>query len=189
MVVDDLRGTPVEPMVLAEGSALPASAVPDLSRALWLLPSAAFQEAQLASRPIPDGHRRLYRRLREVIEHEASERGVPTLVVDGGQSVEEAVTAVEERFAGPLAVGPRATAIAERRALLREANQAVVDQLRGYFARPWADGDAEAVVRPFLCECGAPGCDAEVEATVAAAAAGPIGSHGAKSGRRAGPSV
>ena len=58
--------------------------------------------------------------------------------------------------------------------MLREANQAVVDQVRGYFARPWADGDAEAVVRPFLCECGAPGCDVEVDATVAAAAAGPI---------------
>ena len=159
MVVDDLHATPTAPMVLAEGSTLPAAAVPDPSRALWLLPSAAFQAAQLASRPIPDGHRRLYLRLREVIELEAREREVPTLVIDGRQSVDHVVTTVEERFAGSLAAGPRATAVADRQTLLREANQAVVDQVRAYFARPWADGDAETVVHPFLCECGAPGCD------------------------------
>jgi hypothetical protein len=32
---------------------------------------------------------------------------------------------------------------AERRALLREANLAIVEQVRGYFARPWATGDSE----------------------------------------------
>ena len=39
---------------------------------------------------------------------------------------------------------------AERRALLREANAAIVAQVRGYYARPWAEGDAESVVREAL---------------------------------------
>ena len=174
MVVEDLRALPAAPVVVAEGSSLPAAAVPDPSRAVWLLPSAEFQAAQLASRPLSDGHRRLYLRLREVIEVEARERGVPTLVIDGTRPIEGAVTAVESRFAGALATGAGATTVAERQVLLREANQAVVEQVRGYFARPWADGDAEAVLQPFLCECGAPTCDAEVETTVGAAAAGPL---------------
>src|SRR4249920_1458759 len=43
MVVDDLRGLPASPLVVAEGSALAASAVADPSRAVWLLPTADFQ--------------------------------------------------------------------------------------------------------------------------------------------------
>ena len=79
------------------------------------------------------------------------------------------VAAAEELFAEALAGGPRAESVAERQALLREANEAVVAQVRAYYTRPWADGDAETTVRDFLCECGDAGCEASVEATVAAA--------------------
>jgi hypothetical protein len=61
----------------------------------------------------------------------------------------------------------------ERRALLREANLAQVAQIRAFFARPWAKGDAEATEREFICECGDTGCEASVALTVGAAAAGP----------------
>ena len=72
------------------------------------------------------------------------------------------VTAVEELFAEALAEGPRAKTLAERRGLLREANQAIADQVRDRYGRPWAHGDAGAVVREFICECGDPACDASV---------------------------
>jgi hypothetical protein len=49
-----------------------------------------------------------------------------------------------------------------------------VAQVRGFFARPWAGGDAEEVERSFLCECGDPACAEDVETTVAAAAAAPV---------------
>jgi hypothetical protein len=67
---------------------------------------------------------------------------------------------VEQRFAAALAAGPTARTGDERRALLREINDGIAGQVRGYYARPWAHGDPEAVVREFVCECGDPECDA-----------------------------
>jgi hypothetical protein len=178
MVLDDLLALPDSPLVVAEGSVLPAQAVSsgiaDRSRAVWLIPTDDFQQALLAGRGTPPGPTALYRLLRDRTIREASEHGVPTLLVDGSLDLDATVTAAEELFAEALAEGPRAETRAERRALLREANEAIVAQVRGYHARPWAVGDAESVVREFLCECGNTACDASVHVPVAAAAAGAV---------------
>jgi hypothetical protein len=50
----------------------------------------------------------------------------------------------------------------------------IVGQVRGYYDRPWAEGDAEAVIRDFVCECGDPGCAETVALRVDAASAGPV---------------
>jgi hypothetical protein len=60
-----------------------------------------------------------------------------------------------------------------RRALLRETNAAIAAQVRGYYARPWADGDPDAVVRQFVCECGDPRCDVHMRLPVGDVAAAP----------------
>jgi hypothetical protein len=78
--------------------------------------------------------------------------------------------AIEALFAVAIAGGPRAETPDERRALLRDANRAQAEQVRGYYARPWARGDADSVVRSFLCECGDTQCTESVEATVKASA-------------------
>ena len=170
MIVDDVRGLPGAPLVVAEGTCLSPALVGDSSRAVWLLPTRSLQRERLESR----GHaNRLYLLLHEVIEREARESGVPILPVDGSHSVAVTVRAVEELFAPALAAGPQAQSRTERRELLREANLAIVEQVRGYFARPWANGDPEETVRVFVCECGDRSCVADVEATVAAVAAGP----------------
>ena len=172
MVIDDVRALPAEPIIVAEGSTVPASVVgegiADRTRALWLLPTPAFQQAQLAGRH--PGARKLYSVLRDVIEQETEAHGAPVLSVDGTRGVDEMTTVVEERFATTIAAGPCAETSAERRALLREANQAVIEQVRGYFARPWAQGDPEQVVRSFLCECGKTDCSESVEVTIERAA-------------------
>jgi hypothetical protein len=173
MVVDDLRALPPAPLVVAEGSTLPASAVSDRSRALWLIPTAEFQRATLATLGRTGGRARLDLLLRDVIADETAEHDVPVLEVDGSADVDATADAVAQRFAPALAAGPRASTRAERRALLREANEAVVAQVRGYYARPWAEGDPGAVVRTFACECGDVGCDVDLTLTVAAVAAGP----------------
>jgi hypothetical protein len=178
MVLDDLRALPDSPLVVAEGSTLPAQAVSgglaDRSRAVWLLPTPDFQRALLAARGTPPGPTALYLLLRDRIAREASEHGAPPLILDGSLELEATVSAVEERFAAPLAQGPRAETRAERRALLREANEAIVAQVRGYYARPWAEGDAESVVREFLCECGSTACHASVHVPVATVLAGAV---------------
>jgi hypothetical protein len=178
MVLDDLRALPDSPLVVAEGSAIPAHAVSngiaDRARAVWLLPARDFQEALLAARGTPPGPMALYRLLRDRIEQEASQHGAPTLLVDGSLSLEATLATVEERFAKALAEGPCAQTLAERRALLREANEAIAAQVRGYYARPWAAGDAESVVREFLCECGNAACQVGVHVSVAAVMSGAV---------------
>lgn len=69
---------------------------------------------------------------------------------------------------------PRARVCRERGALIREGNEAIADQVRGYYARRWAEGNADAVVCEFLCECGDPACDASVLLPVGALAAGAV---------------
>ena len=104
----------------------------------------------------------------------ARDSGVAVIVVDGSTDVGGLTDAVETHFAAALAAGPCATTGEARRALLREANLAVVDQVRAFFARPWSEGDAEGAVQAFLCECGEPACDADVVTAVARAAAAPV---------------
>jgi hypothetical protein len=156
MVIDDLRALPGSPLVVAEGSTLPAwalsSGVAERSRAVWLLPTRQFQQATLTDRDMAPGPTALYLLLGETIEQEAREHRARTLTVDGSRGVQQMVTAVEELFAEALAEGPCAKTLAERRGLLREANQAIADQVRDRYGRPWAHGDAEAVVREFICD-------------------------------------
>jgi hypothetical protein len=119
MVLDDLHALPDSPLVLAEGSTIPAHAVSnglaDRSRAVWLIPTAEFQRSLLAARGTPPGPTALYLLLRDKIAREASEHGVPTLILDGSLDLEATVAAVEELFAEALAEGPRAETRAERR--------------------------------------------------------------------------
>jgi hypothetical protein len=178
MVLEDLRALPDSPLVVAEGSTLPAQAVSggiaDPSRTVWLLPTEDFQRALLAARGVPPGPAALYLLLRERSAAEASEHDAPTLVLDGSLDLEATVAAVRERFAAALAEGPCAETRAERQVLLREANAAIMAQVRGYYARPWAQGEAESVVGEFLCECGSTACQAGVHVPVAAAIAGAV---------------
>ena len=173
MVVDDLRALPGPPLVIAEGSTLPASEA-DPERALWLVPTRAFQDARLRERGAPPPWARLSRLLRDEIEREACEHGVQLLVVDGSRSLDQTVAAAEERFAPALEAGPFAESLAERRMLLRDANEAVAAQVRGYVERRWSDGDPDEWVRELLCECGDPSCGATLERPLRALAAGPV---------------
>ena len=177
MVVHDLSALPGAPLVVAEGSTLPAAALSsgaaDPTQALWLLPTRAFQDDQLRRRGFPPGPARAYRPFRDVIEREAGAHGVPVLTVDGSLTLEQTVSAVQERLAGALRAGPLAATRAERRALLREANESIVAQLRAFHARPWASGDAETAEREFLCECGDPACEATVALPAGVVAPGP----------------
>jgi hypothetical protein len=182
MVLDDLRALPESPLVLAEGSPLPAEAVSigiaERSRAVWLIPTRDFQRALLAARGTPPGSAALYLLLRDTIAREASEHGTPTLSVDGSRDVEATVASVEELFAEALAEGRRAETPGARRALLREANEAIASQVRAYYARPWAKGDAASVVREFICECGDSSCDASVHVPVGALSSAPLLARG-----------
>ncbi len=111
--------------------------------------------------------------LAEIIEREVRGQDLPMIRVDGSRGIVETSDLVERLFADALAAGPRARASVERQALLREANESIVAQIRGYHARPWAEGDPEVVEREFVCECGNPVCDLYVHLTIGELTAGP----------------
>lgn len=177
MVVDDQRALPSSPLIVAEGSVLPAWAVSSglahRDRAVWLLPTAELQDRLLAARGTVGGPATLHRALREVIAGEAAAHGAPTITVDGSRDVRAVTSAVEATFAPALAEGPLAGSLEERRALLREANLEVVAQVRAGVAHIGAGGVADDVRRTFVCECGRSSCASGVEQRVGDAAAGP----------------
>ncbi|MFJ8822009.1 AAA family ATPase [Streptomyces sp. NPDC102467] len=177
MVADDVRALPAAPLTVAEGTVITPESVRALPgrAALWLLPTPELLEKRLAERELRAGPLALYRRLADVIEDEVRMSGAPFLTVDVDTDVTEEVAA---RWAGPLAAGPGATSRAERRALLREANEAVVAQYTAFFARPWSRGDVGDAVAPFSCECGDTGCTARVECPVTAFPAAPFVAQG-----------
>ncbi|CAN5637606.1 hypothetical protein BH20ACT21_BH20ACT21_17110 [soil metagenome] len=59
------------------------------------------------------------------------------------------------------------------KALLHETNEATAAQVRDYYTRPWAEGNPEAVISEFVCECGDPACIADVRLAVGELGAGP----------------
>jgi hypothetical protein len=182
MVIDDLCALPTAPLIVADGSVLPpavvSSGLAERSRAVWLMPTPDFQRARLAEGRVAPGPTALYALLRETIARDVSRHAAPILVIDGRQDVNEVVAEVERLFATALAAGPRAETRAERRVLLREMNEAIVSQVHGRYARPWTDGDAESVVREFVCECGDTGCEATVRLRVGSAASARVrGGH------------
>jgi hypothetical protein len=176
MVVEDLQNLPPTPLIVAEGSPLPASAAAagaaEAGRMVWLLPTQSFQDSQLAAASVAVGPAALYRRLRDVIAGEATDYQLPIVEVDSSTSVEETLAAVESHFTAALEEGPGARNASERRSLLREINEATVSQVHGYYSRPWATGNGEEVQQLFVCECGDPDCSEDVTATVRRASSG-----------------
>lgn len=182
MILDDVRRLPASPLIVAEGSPLRPQLIagePEArSRSLWLAPTPELLRARLEARAtrgdVSDPRRAQDTAIRRAlldaaeIEGQARACGLPVLVADGSRGVDETVAAAEAVFAEALAAGPGAETAAERRALLRYANEAVVSQCLAYLARPWAGGDAESMVRAFVCECDDPECDAVIELSVAA---------------------
>jgi len=169
MVLDDLHSLARSPLIVAEGTVIRPLDVPPGASAVWLLSDAGDLRQRLISREGQSN--RLYETMLAVISAEVAEARAPSIKVG---SIAEAVSAVENFFAAPLARGPVATTVSERRRLLRDANLDIVNQVRGYYARPWAVGNPEAVVRTFVCECGNPGCQSFVEASVADVDRGPV---------------
>jgi len=169
MAVDDVAQLPGSPLILAEGTVIRPQNIPAGAAAVWLTADAETVRRRVGGR---DGSRNhLYALLVEVIAADVGAARAPT--IDARADLAATVAAVEAFFAPLLARGPLATDVAQRQQLLREANLDIVAQVRGFYARPWADGDPEKVVRDFMCECGATRCAAFVDVSVGSVAAAP----------------
>jgi hypothetical protein len=172
MVLDDLRALPAAPLTVVEGTPVTPSVAGE--PAVWPVPTAGVQRDRLARRGLPPGVLALHRLLAEEIAQEVAAHGRPVVVVDGHLGVDATAAAVERVFGAALRDGPAATTDGERRALLRDASDAVVAQYRAYAARPRAAPGALAAVCAFACECGRAGCTAEVDLPVGAVSRRPL---------------
>jgi len=165
LTVEDLRALPGSPVIVVDG-APPGPAVAAAGQAVWLLPSQAVQRARLEQRH-PDGVPLRYLWQWQRVTERAAASCAPTVTVDN-LTVAQTVAEVERVFARRLAEGPVATAVAQRRELLRYANQAIIAQCRGWLAHQPGRGVGLAA-QMFDCECARPGCTALVELPVEAA--------------------
>lgn len=170
MIADDVRALPAAPLTLAEGTPVTPPVAGVGANAVWLLPTPEAQHERLSQRGLQNrGTRELYVLLVGVIEAQVAAYGGRTVRVGVDSTPEETAARVEALFEPALrAAAPSAArTAADRRALLRYANRAIVDQHLAFFARPWSSGDPASAVRPFACECGSAGCEADVELAVA----------------------
>jgi hypothetical protein len=180
LIVEDLRRLPRHPAVVAEGpQLLPQLVAPLLDRteaALWLIPAPNLQRrlrtvrpsatSALTSDPARASEKLVLRDelISAWLREAALERGLA--IVETG-SYEDASRAVEDRLV-PLA---RAAGVADPdaiRALRREENLNVLDQLRRYHASAEAPPNEGMPSYPFGCECTRPGCVERVELDVSA---------------------
>ena len=166
MVLDDLRGLPAEPPVVAEGpQLLPELVAPLLTRpgaAVWLVPTARLQRGLLDARPSagPDhtsdadlvkaNMTRRNELIAQQIRSSAFERGLTVVEID---AYEEAGTALEQHL-----IAPDSKVVHETvRKLRRDENLMVVDQIKRYLASD--EGPPEPAKQfPLSCECPQLGC-------------------------------
>ncbi|GGZ34438.1 hypothetical protein GCM10010387_30550 [Streptomyces inusitatus] len=172
MIADDVRALPPVPLTVVEGTPVTPPAAG--AHALWLLPTREEQRRRLADRGLGSGQLELYRLLVREIEDQVAQYGGDRLETTGDRSVPHTLALVESHFAAVLAAAPRESTAAGRGRLARYANEALVRQYEGFYARPWARGDAGDAVVDFDCECGSAGCARQVPLRVADFPGGPL---------------
>ncbi|MEQ7128526.1 hypothetical protein ABN034_28880 [Actinopolymorpha sp. B11F2] len=169
MIIDDLRSLPAAPLIVAEGGPITPAMVQPESQAVWLIPSRDVQVARLRVRHRGDVPWSYLQSLEPIMEQLAG-TSITTIFVDP-LTVEETIAEVERVFAHRISEGPTALTSEENRSLLRDANQALVNQYASRSPRPLAPIEPDKVVRTFDCECARRTCAALVDLTIGHAAA------------------
>jgi hypothetical protein len=118
MILEDIRSMPAGRPVLAEGAALLPELVDplvsDLHRAIWIVPTEAFQlhhysrrewiHEILAECENPDAAFATWMgrdaQFAKIVTRDALNRGFRVITVDGSRSIEELAAEVEEHFGG-----------------------------------------------------------------------------------------
>ena len=171
LVLEDLAALPDSPLAVVEGPQLLPTSVAAVLRspdqALFLLLHPDEQRARLLARPgIPGTSDPVQARVNaterdlmitQLIERDARELRLRAVEVD--RPLDEMVELAAEHFRPAIERGPREVDLA---AVRRFENDVLAEQVRRYRAS-LDPVDVEDWTVPFACECGAPGCAAEIE--------------------------
>lgn len=171
LVLEDLAALPDSPLAIVEGPQLLPTSVSAVLRspdqALFLVSNLDEQRVRLRARPgIPGTSDPAQARMNaterdlmitQLIERDARELRLRAVEVD--RPLDEMVELAAEHFRPAIERGPREADLA---VLRRFENDVLAEQVRLYRAS-LDPVDVQDWTLPFACECGAPGCAAEIE--------------------------
>ncbi len=149
--MEDIQSLAVDASVVVEGAFVTPEMAGVAENAVWLMPSREEQLARLERRH-PGGGYEGYAWGWEVVWSQLEGTSASVIVVDG-QTVEQTILAVEQRFGAILGSSPAARTLDERQSLIRISNRQLAEH---------ATERKRAVVE-FDCECAQENCTEFVE--------------------------
>jgi len=163
MIMEDLRSLPVDTSVVVEGAFVTPSMAGVAGNAVWLMPSREEQLARLERRH-PGGVHKDYVWGWELVRSQLEGTGAGVVVVDG-QTVEQTLMDVEQRFGAILGSCPAARTTDERQSLIRISNRQLAEQATERLRLGHNKENGPHTVR-LDCECGQAHCHQVVERAV-----------------------
>lgn len=164
MIMEDIQSLSLGTAVVVEGAQVTPRMAGVAENAVWLMPSREEQLARLQRRH-PDGVHKDYVWGWELVRSQLEGTGANVVVVDG-QTVEQTITAVEQRFSPILGSSPAARTTDERQSLIRTSNRQLAQQATERLRLGHDKENRRHAVRLYDCECAHPNCNDLVELTV-----------------------
>jgi hypothetical protein len=164
MIVEDIQSLSVGTSVVVEGAFVTPKMAGVAENALWLMPSREEQLARLEHRH-QDGVHEGYVWGWELVRSQLEGTGASVVVVDG-QTVEQTLMAVEQRFGAILGPCPAARTTDERQSLIRISNRQLAEQATEMLRLGRNKENGHHAVRVFDCECAQANCNEVVALAV-----------------------
>jgi hypothetical protein len=164
MIMEDIRSLSVDTSVVVEGAFVTPRMAGVSENAVWLMPSKEEQLARLERRH-PGGVSKDYVWGWDLVRSQLEGTSASVVVVDG-QTVEQTLMAVEQRFGAILGSCPAALTTDERQSLIRISNRQLAEQAIERLRLGPDKENGPHVVRVFDCECGQANCNEVVELAV-----------------------
>lgn len=165
MVLDDVEALPDAPAVVAEGTNITPSMVPDSSLAIWLIARPAVRADRDRRRGWGAAGDEVDLIHEQQLMAELERAAAPVIDTSDHPSSVETIRQLETIAAGWLATRPRARERRQRQALIHEGNAAIVNQYRYGMVRS-GNTEGKDLARSYDCECADPECLALVVRTL-----------------------
>jgi len=165
MILEDIRSLAVDTSVVVEGAFVTPRMAGVAENAVWLMPSRDEQLARLERRH-PGGVHKDHVWGWELVRSQLEGTSASVVVVDG-QTVEQTLMTVEQRFGAILGSCPAARTTAERQSLIRISNRQLAEQATERLRLGRNKENGHHAVRLFDCECAQAHCREVVELAVA----------------------
>jgi hypothetical protein len=164
MIMEDIHSLSVDTSVVVEGAFVTPRMAGVAENAVWLMPSREEQLARLERRH-PDGVHKGYVWGWDLVRSQLEGTSASVVVVDG-QTIEQTLMAVEQRFSAILGSFPAARTTDERQSLIRISNRQLAEQATERLRLGRNKENGHHVVRVFDCECAQANCNEVVELAV-----------------------